>query len=88
MGAAAWLQSVAGFGPRVRSFGFCSFASVHGMWFAGAFGRWVGPLPSPTAALALWRLSLGSFPFRLPWHAASKVRRPSAHHPCRMRVLR
>ena len=74
MGAAAWLQSIAGFGPRVHSFGFCSFASVHGMWFVGAFGRWVGPLPSPAAVMALWRLNLGSNPFGLSWHAASRVR--------------
>ncbi len=79
MGAAAWLQSVAGFGPRVRSFGFCSFASVHGMWFVGAFGRWVGPLPSPAAAVALWRLSLGSNPLRLSPHTALKVCGPPEH---------
>lgn len=75
VGAAAWLQSKAGFGPRIRSFGFFSTASMHGMWFVGAFGRWVGPLPSPAAALTLWRLSPARSMLRQLGHAAMKVPR-------------
>ena len=73
VGAAMWLQSKAGFGPRIRSFGLFSHASLHGMWFLGAFGRWMGPLPSPSAALAVWRLSPVRSMLRQLGRAAAEV---------------